>query len=70
MSKCQCDEPYTYRQSLAQQAGDHGGLIAVAPMMGMDECIRCFSAELGGRVNQNLDINLLTKALKELKESS
>ncbi len=68
MSKCKCENPHTYRESLAQQAKDNGGLLAVAPMMGMDECLNCWNANV--RVNttvkmSNTELALLFEELRE-----
>lgn len=64
MSECKCKDPYTYGQSLAQQARDHGGLLAVAPMMGMDECMRCYAESINGKKPiSNLSKTELSKRL-------
>lgn len=69
MSKCNCAVPYTYGESLAKQVKDSGKLIAVAPMMGMDKCMRCYANEMNGTRKRNLDISKLARAMKEIKSN-
>lgn len=68
MSKCKCDKPYTYRQSLSAQARAHGKPLAVAPMMPMDDCMKCWGEEINVDLKPvNLGLSELAKVMKEEK---